>query len=55
MFRNRGIFRDTFLVSTNETIDPSDDRFLRTIETKIAGPPDTAGRDFCADFLRFTA
>jgi hypothetical protein len=55
LFTDRGLIRDTFLVDTNGTVDPGDDEFIRTIDTKVAGPHETFDRDFCADFLEFTA
>jgi hypothetical protein len=55
LFRDRGLIRDTFLVDNNDTVDPEDDEFLEIIDTKVAGPHETFDRDFCEDFLEFTA
>jgi hypothetical protein len=56
LFTDRGLIRDTFLVDTKGTVDPEDDEFIDfLVDTKLAGPHDTFERDFCADFLEFTA
>ena len=55
LFTDHGLVSDTFLVDNNDSVDPSDDEFVAIIDTKIAGPHDTFDRDFCADFLEFTA
>jgi hypothetical protein len=56
LFTDRGLFRVTSLIDTNGTIDPEDDEFIRDIgEPFLGGPHETFDRDFCADFLSFTA
>lgn len=56
LFMDRGLFRETVLIDYNGTIDPDDDVFIESITgPQFFGPHETADRDFCEDFLEFTA
>lgn len=56
LFTDRGLIRETFMVDNMGTIDPDDDVEIGHVgEPFIARPHETFGRDFCADFLEFTA
>jgi hypothetical protein len=56
LFLDRGLTRETFLVDTMGTIDPEDDEFIESLTgLQYFGPHDTADRDFCEDYLLFTA